>query len=81
MVLDDGFVEDLDDERFQAVMRPKMLGAWNLHTATLDDPLEHFISFSSFSSVAGGAKQSNYNAGNFFLDTLAFHRRSGDCRR
>ena len=76
MVLDDGFIVDLDDERFQNVMRPKMVGAWNLHTTTLDDPLEHFISFSSFSSVAGGAKQSNYNAGNFFLDSLSCHRRA-----
>jgi thioester reductase-like protein len=76
MVLDDGFIADLDEEQFNRAMHPKMLGAWNLHTETLDEPLDHFICFSSFSDVAGGAKQANYNAGNFFLDCLAFYRQS-----
>ncbi len=76
MVLDDEFINDLDEERFDRVLLPKMLGAWNLHEATLDIPLEHFISFSSFSAVIGAVKQSNYNAGNVFLDQLSHHRRS-----
>jgi thioester reductase-like protein len=76
MVLDDEFLIELTDERFNAVLHPKMLGAWNLHLATRRLPLEHFICFSSFSSVIGGAKQSNYNAGNYFLDQLAHHRRA-----
>ncbi len=75
MVLDDGFITDLQDEPFQRVLNPKMMGAWNLHVETRDMPLEHFICFSSFSAVAGGAKQSNYNAGNLFLDSLAHYRR------
>ncbi|MEQ1842783.1 MAG: type I polyketide synthase, partial [Verrucomicrobiales bacterium] len=53
MVLDDEFILELDDERFDRVLLPKMLGAWNLHAATLNIPLEHFISFSSFSAVIG----------------------------
>ncbi len=76
MVLDDEFILELDDERFDRVLLPKMLGAWNLHAATLNIPLEHFISFSSFSAVIGAVKQSNYNAGNVFLDQLSHHRRS-----
>ena len=76
MVLDDEFIVELDEERFNRVLLPKMLGAWNLHAATLDIPLEHFISFSSFSAVIGAVKQSNYNAGNVFLDQLSHHRRS-----
>ncbi|NLT70348.1 MAG: SDR family NAD(P)-dependent oxidoreductase, partial [Verrucomicrobiaceae bacterium] len=76
MVLDDEFLAVLDEERFDRVLLPKMLGAWNLHEATLDIPLEHFISFSSFSAVIGAVKQSNYNAGNVFLDQLAHYRRS-----
>lgn len=76
MVLDDEFIVELDEERFNNVLLPKMLGAWNLHEATLDIPLEHFISFSSFSAVIGAVKQSNYNAGNVFLDQLSHHRRS-----
>lgn len=76
MVLDDEFINELDEERFNKVLLPKMLGAWNLHEATLDIPLEHFISFSSFSAVIGAVKQSNYNAGNVFLDQLSHYRRS-----
>jgi amino acid adenylation domain-containing protein len=76
MVLDDEFMVELDEDRFNSALHPKILGAWNLHEATKDFPLEHFICFSSFSSVVGGAKQSNYNSGNFFLDSLAHHRRS-----
>ena len=74
MVLDDEFIAELNDQRFNKVLHPKMLGAWNLHVATLDAPLEHFVCFSSFSNVVGGAKQSNYNAGNNFLDALAHYR-------
>ena len=76
MVLDDEFIVELDEERFSSVLRPKMLGAWNLHQATLGIPLEHFICFSSFSAFIGAVKQSNYNAGNVFLDQLAHHRRA-----
>ncbi len=76
MVLDDEFMAELDDDRFSKVLNPKILGAWNLHEATRSLPLEHFICFSSFSSLVGGAKQSNYNSGNYFLDALAHHRHS-----
>lgn len=76
MVLDDEFMAELDDERFNNVLNPKVLGAWNLHEITREIPLEHFICFSSFSSLVGAAKQSNYNAGNLFLDALAHHRHS-----
>jgi acyl carrier protein len=53
-----------------------MAGAWNLHLATADEPLEHFVCFSSFSCVVGVPRQSNYNAGNYFLDALAHYRRA-----
>lgn len=74
MVLDDEFLTELDEDRFNRVLHPKMIGAWNLHVATRELPLEHFISFSSFSAVIGATKQSNYNAGNCFLDALSQHR-------
>ncbi|MDF1754990.1 MAG: amino acid adenylation domain-containing protein [Verrucomicrobiales bacterium] len=76
MVLDDEFIVELDNERFDSVLLPKMLGAWNLHEATLGIELDDFICFSSFSAFIGAVKQSNYNAGNVFLDQLAFYRRS-----
>lgn len=76
MVLDDEFLTELDEDRFNRVLHPKMLGAWNLHLATRELPLDHFICFSSFSTAIGAAKQSNYNAGNCFLDALVQQRRA-----
>ena len=76
MVLDDDLIEILDRARFEKAVAPKMLGAWNLHTATKDLPLDHFVCFSSFSNVIGMLRQSNYNAGNAFLDALAEYRRA-----
>jgi len=75
MVLDDEFMVELNDDRFRRVMDPKVMGAWSLHRATLDIELDHFICFSSFSSMMGAARQANYNAGNAFLDGLAYYRR------
>jgi NADPH:quinone reductase-like Zn-dependent oxidoreductase/acyl carrier protein len=76
MVLDDEFVINLDETRFRKALDPKVSGAWNLHLETLDLPLDHFICFSSLSTVLGGPKQSNYNAGNYFLDALAHYRQA-----
>jgi thioester reductase-like protein len=76
MVLNDKLLADLDDAGFIQAFYPKILGAWNLHQATLKIPLEHFICFSSISSVIGNAKQANYSAGNAFLDMLAYYRRA-----
>jgi thioester reductase-like protein len=76
MVLDDEFIAELDEDRFNRVLHPKMVGAWNLHLATRDIALEHFVCFSSLSAVIGATKQSNYNAGNCFLDALGGHRQA-----
>lgn len=78
MVLDDGLVIQLNSERMQKVMAPKMIGAWNLHTQTLNTPLDFFVMFSSCTSVVGNPGQANYVAGNAFLDALAHHRRAMD---
>jgi myxalamid-type polyketide synthase MxaC len=74
-VLDDGMLVDQTPERFGKVFAPKVQGAWNLHEATRDVPLDVFVMFSSASSIFGGAGQSNYAAGNAFLDGLAQLRR------
>ncbi|TWU40627.1 type I polyketide synthase [Novipirellula artificiosorum] len=81
MVLEDHLLVDLDLDSLQRVLRPKVVGGWNLHAATLDEslvsePLEQFVLFSSLSSVFGHAGQANYAAANAALDGLAYHRRS-----
>src|SRR5262249_1510513 len=76
MVLEDSTVLNLDREQMHRVLAPKMSGAWNLHTQTLGRDLDHFILFSSLSSVLGHAGQGNYAAANTFLDALAHYRRA-----
>jgi thioester reductase-like protein len=75
MVLDDGLINQLNAERFEKVTAPKMNGAWNLHLQTQDLPLDHFVMFSSVSSLVGSPGQGNYAAANAFLDALAHQRR------
>lgn len=70
-VLDDGWLVDLDPERFTRVMRAKAGGAWHLHQLTLKRPLDYFVLFSSVSALVGNPGQGNYAAANAFLDGLA----------
>lgn len=75
-VLDDGIFINQSWERFERVLRPKVSGAWNLHTLTRNADLDFFVLFSSASSVFGNPGQANYAAGNAFLDALARARRA-----
>ncbi|MDP5209829.1 SDR family NAD(P)-dependent oxidoreductase [Microbulbifer sp. 2205BS26-8] len=76
MVLDDRFIRDQTEHSFNKVFAPKARGAWNLHHATADSDLDFFVMFSSFAAVVGNPGQSNYVAGNQFLDALATYRRA-----
>jgi hypothetical protein len=60
---------------FMSAINPKMLGAINLHNALKDTPLDFFVMTSSISAVLGNPGQTNYCAGNSFLDSLAWYRR------
>ena len=62
-------------EKYQAALRPKMQGAMALHKALGEMPLDFFIMTSSLSAVTGNPGQSNYCAGNSYLDFLALYRR------
>ena len=64
-----------DWPRFETVLRPKVLGSWNLHRATRELDLDLFVLFSSFMGVIGNAGQAAYASANAFLDQLALSRR------
>lgn len=75
MVLDDALIANLDGERVNTVLEPKMLGAWNLHALTVGLPLEHFVLYSSVSTAIGNPGQASYVAANAALESLAILRR------
>ncbi|MEU2408119.1 amino acid adenylation domain-containing protein [Streptomyces rubiginosohelvolus] len=72
----DTLVADLDRAAFDAVHDPKTVGAHLLHRHLRDEPLDHFVLFASIASLLTTAGQTNYAAGNAFLDALAHHRRA-----
>ncbi|OQE42415.1 hypothetical protein PENCOP_c004G00771 [Penicillium coprophilum] len=73
MVLRDGAFAGLSFEDWQAAVRPKVQGSWNLHTI-LPDNMDFFIMLSSVAGIFGNRGQSNYAAGNTFQDALAAYR-------
>lgn len=76
MVLDDGAIPDINRERYMRGFTPKAVGGWLLHKASKDLDLDHFLMYSSISSVYGNPGQVSYVAANQYLDQLAHYRRA-----
>jgi len=75
MVLDDGLLSNLDEERFHRVLAPKVRGADNLDRLTRGMPLEYFVLFSSATTLVGNPGQGNYVASNAYMEGVARRRR------
>ncbi|RYC91645.1 Nonribosomal peptide synthetase 14 [Fusarium oxysporum f. sp. narcissi] len=75
MVLRDALFENMPYEDFMKVLSPKVLGSQLLDEMFYDTPLDFFIFFSSTTAVMGNSGQSNYIAGNMFMNALAAQRK------
>ncbi|CAJ1367639.1 unnamed protein product [Effrenium voratum] len=73
-LLDDHLIMDMQPCHIAPVLKPKMDGSVNLHTA-LGDGLDFFVLFSSVASMLGSAGQANYCAANSFVDAFSSFRR------
>ncbi|KAL6719446.1 hypothetical protein ACLMJK_003686 [Lecanora helva] len=80
MGLNESLFTAMSNHHWHTGIDPKVLGTWNLHNAikTKDQELDFFLMTSSISGSVGTATESNYCAGNYFLDVFAGYRRSLD---
>jgi polyketide synthase 5 len=75
-VIEDATLANISDELVERDWAPKVYGAWNLHTATADQPLDWFCSFSSAAALVGAPGQGAYAAANSWLDAFTRWRRA-----
>jgi polyketide synthase 5 len=75
-VIEDAILTNITDELIERGWAPKVYGAWNLHAATSDQPLDWFCSFSSAAALVGSPGQGSYAAANSWLDAFSLWRRS-----
>lgn len=74
-VVDDAAIANIDRPRLDRNWNPKVLGAWNLHTASHNEPLDWFCCFSSAAALLGSAGQGAYAAANSWMDGFVAWRR------
>jgi NAD(P)-dependent dehydrogenase (short-subunit alcohol dehydrogenase family)/acyl carrier protein len=75
-VVVDATLANITDEVIDRDWAPKVYGAWNLHHATLGQPLDWFCCFSSAAALVGTAGQGAYAAANSWVDAFTAWRRS-----
>jgi polyketide synthase 5 len=75
-VIEDATLANITDELLERDWAPKVQGAWNLHSATTDQPLDWFCSFSSAAALVGSPGQGAYAAANSWLDAFTRWRRT-----
>ena len=75
-VFENAMLANMTDELIDRNWGPKVHGAWNLHNATADQPLDWFCLFSSAVALMGSPGQGAYAAANSWLDAFARWRRT-----
>lgn len=77
-VVNDATLPNIDEDLFERNWKPKVLGAWQLHHATADIPLDWFCMFSSAAALLGSPGQGAYSASNSWLDAFTWWRRANN---
>ncbi|HYY00585.1 MAG TPA: SDR family NAD(P)-dependent oxidoreductase, partial [Mycobacterium sp.] len=75
-VVEDATLNNITDDLIDRDWAPKVYGAWHLHHATADQPLDWFCSFSSAAALLGSRGQGAYAAANSWLDGFTHWRRA-----
>ena len=75
-VVEDATLTNITGELIDHDWAPKVYGAWNLHQATVSQPLDWFCSFSSAAALVGSPGQGAYAAANSWLDAFTYWRRA-----
>jgi acyl transferase domain-containing protein/acyl carrier protein len=75
-VVEDATLGNITGDLIERDWAPKVYGAWRLHHATADQPLDWFCSFSSVAALLGSPGQGAYAAANSWLDAFTFWQRS-----
>ncbi len=70
-IIKDGFLWNKALSQFAAVLSPKIMGTHHLDQATQNLDLDYFLLCSSIASSHGNMGQSDYAAGNRFMDDFA----------
>ncbi|PPQ99823.1 hypothetical protein CVT24_009617 [Panaeolus cyanescens] len=75
-VVNDSTIAATKPSDFEAVLRPKVVGSWNLHVVSqdLNLALDSFVLFSSTNVIVGNPGQVAYVSANSFMDSLATYR-------
>ena len=80
MGLNEAIFADMSNHYWHTGIDPKVKGTWNLYNTLRsggwDSRLDFFLMTSSVSGSVGTATESNYCAGNYFLDLFARHLRN-----
>ena len=71
MEIEDRMLNNLTINSCQKTLKPKMLGALNLHQVTEHLALDFFVMYSSIAAVLGPPGQVAYSAANAFLDSFS----------
>jgi polyketide synthase 5 len=75
-VVEDATLDNITADQVVRCWAPKAAGAWNLHEATVGQPLDWFCSFSSAAALVGSPGQGAYAAANSWLDAFTHWRRT-----